>query len=71
MANEASPKTLKLDRGGITRLAAELCISSQAISQWKRVPAERVLDVERITGIPRHELRPDIYPAPNREGEAA
>jgi DNA-binding transcriptional regulator YdaS (Cro superfamily) len=44
-------------------------ISSQAISQWKRVPAERVLDVERVTGIPRHELRPDIYPILG--GEAA
>jgi DNA-binding transcriptional regulator YdaS (Cro superfamily) len=39
-------------------------ITPQAISQWKQVPAERVLDVERITGVPRHELRPDIYPAP-------
>jgi DNA-binding transcriptional regulator YdaS (Cro superfamily) len=30
--------------------------------EQKRVPAERVLDVERITGISRHELRPDLYP---------
>ena len=35
-----------------------------AVCKWerKRVPAERVLDVERVTGIPRHELRPDLYP---------
>lgn len=66
MANEAFPENFKLNRGGITRLATALRISSQAISQWKRVPAERVLDVERITGIPRQELRPDLYP-----GEAA
>jgi len=38
-------------------------ITPQAISQWKRVPVERVIDVERITGISRHELRPDIYGA--------
>ena len=37
-------------------------ITPQAISQWRRVPAERVLDVERITGIPRSNLRPDLYP---------
>jgi DNA-binding transcriptional regulator YdaS (Cro superfamily) len=37
-------------------------ISSQAISQWRRVPAERVIDVERATGVPKERLRPDIYP---------
>jgi DNA-binding transcriptional regulator YdaS (Cro superfamily) len=50
---------------GLARALTE--ISPQAISQWKKVPAERVLDVERVTGIPRHELRPDIYPAPEQE----
>ena len=44
-------------------------ITSQAISQWRRVPAERVLDVERVTGVPRHELRPDLYPAPVEAAE--
>jgi DNA-binding transcriptional regulator YdaS (Cro superfamily) len=47
-------------------LAADLGISHGAVSQWVQVPVERVLEVERITGIPRHELRPDIYP-PERE----
>jgi len=37
-------------------------ISPQAISQWRRVPATRVLAVEAATGVPRSELRPDIYP---------
>ena len=40
-------------------------ISPQAISQWDKVPAKRVLEVEKITGISRHVLRPDIF------GEAA
>lgn len=48
--------------GGNTGIAARLGITSQAVSQWQRVPVERVLDMERATGIPRHELRPDIYP---------
>lgn len=53
----------KKEAGGPSGLARALNdLSPQAISQWKRVPAERVLDVERITGVPRHELRPDLYP---------
>lgn len=52
-------------------------ITPQAISQWKQVPAERVVEVETVTGIPRHELRPDlaaifIDPASeHRKGDAA
>jgi DNA-binding transcriptional regulator YdaS (Cro superfamily) len=51
--------------GSQQTLARALGITQQALSQWKqrRVPAERVLDIERITGVPRHDLRPDIYPA--------
>jgi DNA-binding transcriptional regulator YdaS (Cro superfamily) len=47
----------------ITRveLGRRLGISSQAISQWKKVPAERVADVEAITGVPREQIRPDIF----------
>jgi DNA-binding transcriptional regulator YdaS (Cro superfamily) len=49
--------------GGNTGLARALGkITPQAVSQWLRVPVGRVLEVERITGIPRSELRPDIYP---------
>jgi DNA-binding transcriptional regulator YdaS (Cro superfamily) len=54
--------------GTAEALARKLFIKPQAISQWERVPPLRVLDVERHTGIPRHELRPDLYPAP--EGAA-
>ena len=50
--------------GGIVALSKKLGMSRGAVSQWKRVPAERVLSVEHITGVPRHEIRPDIYPMP-------
>jgi len=43
------------------QLARELGITHGAISQWAQVPADRVLDVERITGISRHDLRPDVF----------
>lgn len=48
--------------GGAGALAARLGITPQALSQWDRVPVMRVLHVEKITGTPRHQLRPDIYP---------
>ena len=63
MSTEALERA-KQEVGGNTGLARRLAgrISPQAISQWRQVPAERVLDVERATGVPRHELRPDLYP---------
>lgn len=51
------------DRSGkLASLAEKLGITSQALSQWHRVPVSRVIEVERITGVPKEKLRPDIYP---------
>jgi DNA-binding transcriptional regulator YdaS (Cro superfamily) len=47
--------------GGMRALARALEINYQSIQSWKRIPAERVVDVEQITGIPREKLRPDIF----------
>jgi predicted DNA-binding protein YlxM (UPF0122 family) len=43
-------------------IAEKLKLSRQAIYQWKRVPVDYVLILERLTGVPRQEIRPDIYP---------
>ncbi|MEH6510351.1 transcriptional regulator [Halopseudomonas aestusnigri] len=51
--------------GSQAELARLLGVSSQAINKMlaaKRVPAERVLKIEEVTGVSRHELRPDLYP---------
>jgi len=47
--------------GGITELARRIGISQPSVSNWSRVPAERVLSVEAATGIARAKLRPDLY----------
>jgi DNA-binding transcriptional regulator YdaS (Cro superfamily) len=48
---------------GLTGLARALeKITPQAICQWRITPALRVLEVERVTGVSRHRLRPDLYP---------
>lgn len=48
-------------------------ISSQAVSQWERVPAARCLVIERATRgrVTRHALRPDLYGPPPARDEAA
>lgn len=48
--------------GSKSELARRLNVAVQSIQQWDRIPAERVHDVERVSGVPRHELRPDLYP---------
>jgi TorA maturation chaperone TorD len=47
--------------GGIVALARGLGLSQPSVSAWRRIPSDRVLAVEALTGIPREELRPDLY----------
>jgi DNA-binding transcriptional regulator YdaS (Cro superfamily) len=49
--------------GSAAGLARALGVTRQAIHKWQRIPAERVRDVERVTGVPRETLRPDLYEA--------
>jgi|SRR5690348_1584894 len=47
--------------GGVGALAQKLGISQPSVSNWSRVPAERVVAVEAATGVTRGALRPDLY----------
>jgi len=47
--------------GGVTELARRIGIAQPSVSNWDRVPADRVIAVENATGIPRMQLRPDLF----------
>jgi hypothetical protein len=36
-------------------------VSRQALDLWKKVPPRHVATVSRITGMPAHEIRPDLF----------
>jgi len=44
-----------------TALARHLDITRGAISQWDRIPEERLEAVSAFTGLPKHVLRPDLF----------
>jgi TorA maturation chaperone TorD len=52
--------------GGVTELARRIGISQPSVSNWSRIPAERVLTVEALTGVARAILRPDLYDENNQ-----
>jgi DNA-binding transcriptional regulator YdaS (Cro superfamily) len=47
--------------GSAKALARAVGMSLQALSEWKRIPSHRILQVEAVTGIKREKLRPDLY----------
>ena len=49
--------------GGVGARARAIGVSQPAVSTWRRIPAERVLAVETVTGVARAALRPDLYPS--------
>ena len=49
--------------GGVSELARKIGIAQPSLSNWTRVPAERVVAVEAATGVSRTKLRPDLYAA--------
>lgn len=48
--------------GGVVALSKGLGYRSHtSLLKWKKVPDKHLLKIEQITGIPREELRPDLY----------
>ena len=55
--------SLRSKRGILSQIARECGLTRQAVIQWRRVPAERVLTVARVVGVDPSAIRPDLYPA--------
>lgn len=55
--------------GGVGELARQIGISQPSVSNWVRVPAERVVSVEAVTGVDRAVLRPDLYSGKKMAGD--
>lgn len=64
--NSTSPlHRYRIERGlTLEAMAALFGVQKAAVWKWerKRVPADKALKVEAVTGISRHDLRPDLYP---------
>ncbi len=58
--------------GGVGALARGLGIRQPSVSSWAKIPADRVVAVEIMTGVNRQQLRPDLfaYAAPDPELES-
>jgi DNA-binding transcriptional regulator YdaS (Cro superfamily) len=63
--DESLVRTVIDKLGGATVAARVLDVSGpNVILNWRKrgqVPADKVLEIERLTGISRHELRADIF----------
>lgn len=61
--------------GGQSGLGRMCQVSQPTVWYWlnklQRLPAEYVLTVEAGTGVPREELRPDIYPPASERRKGA
>jgi DNA-binding transcriptional regulator YdaS (Cro superfamily) len=52
---------LKSNGWSLARLGENLGLDKSTVSRWGTAPAERVVEIEHITGISRTELRPDLF----------
>jgi DNA-binding transcriptional regulator YdaS (Cro superfamily) len=60
-------KAYRKEAGGMSleQLGNLFGVHKTTVSRWerKKVPPERVIEIEARTGVPRQSLRPDLYPS--------
>ena len=78
MSRMETEKPLKKYRTDVAKvqlkdLAATLGVAPSVLHKWenKQVPADKCVHVEDVTGVPCHVLRPDVFKAPRKAGQAA
>lgn len=65
MSEPATPLEFAIQASGsVAKFAEKIGVSRQVVYLWDKIPAERVVEVEKATGIPREFLRPDLYRKP-------
>jgi len=74
MANDALKRACEI-AGGQKPLATKIGTTQSQVWYWlekskKGVSAEFCISIERETGVPRHELRPDIFSNPFAEASS-
>ena len=57
-------KTRMALAGGPTKLGAMLNVDKSTFYRWRKIPPRHVPKISEAFGIPRHELRPDLWEAP-------
>jgi transcriptional regulator with XRE-family HTH domain len=58
---DAGIRELRAKGGSYRSIGARLGVSAQAVNRWRRIPQDRILQVEKEFKIPREVLRPDLY----------
>jgi transcriptional regulator with XRE-family HTH domain len=67
MSNQPSPLTQyrTLTGQSLEALSRPLGVNKTTIMRWENgdtlIPVKRLADLEALTGIPRHKLRPDVF----------
>jgi len=49
--------------GSQSQLARALNVTRQTVASWRRrgIPLERAIEIERVLGVPKEAIRPDIF----------
>lgn len=70
---DAGLQTALREAGGVYALAKMLDIKPPSVSGWRKIPAERVIEIERLLDrrVTRHQMRPDLYPLEDGQEDAA
>lgn len=66
MSSSPLLRALKDKKMSMADIARSLSVQKSTVTRWfqRQIPPERAHAVERVTGIPVHELRPDLWSPP-------